>query len=281
MLALPWVAIFLATPATWSSTFRWLGLALLLIGYGAALVNGQLGFIAVAPILLLVLAAYAVSPARRAYIRYIGHTLFIVLAIALLMHWLPGFHNPRVIGPIRFTPDALPFTMYLNFDKPLAGFWLLLVLPWIRPRHDARTSLKAGLIAWLVTSAVCLTIGVALGLVNWAPKLPAESWLFLLNNLVLVTVTEEALFRGYLQGGLSRLFRSWRYGNVLALGVAAVAFGLAHFSGGWPWMLLGGIAGIGYGLAYRAGGLQAAILAHFGLNVVHFLLFTYPMLAPA
>ena len=41
--------------------------------------------------------------------------------------------------------------------------------------------------------------------------------------------------------------------------------------------LLAGIAGVGYGLAYRYGGLQAAVVTHFGLNLLHFGLFTYPM----
>ena len=39
------------------------------------------------------------------------------------------------------------------------------------------------------------------------------------------------------------------------------------------------IAGVGYGLAYRFGGLGAAVATHFGLNLLHFGLFTYPMLA--
>lgn len=39
------------------------------------------------------------------------------------------------------------------------------------------------------------------------------------------------------------------------------------------------LAGIGYGLAYRWGGVAAAVLCHFGLNLVHFTLFSYPMLA--
>ena len=44
-------------------------------------------------------------------------------------------------------------------------------------------------------------------------------------------------------------------------------------------VLLAGLAGVGYGLAYRFGGLAAAIATHFGLNLLHFALFTYPMLA--
>lgn len=280
-LALPWIAIFLAAPATWAHAFRWLGLGLLVLGYGAALANGQLGPLAAISIALLFLAACAVSPHRKPHIRYAGHVLFLALAIALSMHWLPGFHNSRVIGPVRFTPDAVPFTMYLNLDKPLIGFWLLLVVPWIRPPYELRASLISGVVGMLITAAACLTVALSLRLVIWAPKWPADSWLWLLNNLLLVTLTEEALFRGYLQGGLERYLKRWRWGGTLSLCGAAALFGMAHIPGGWQWVVLGSAAGIGYGLAYRFGGLSAAITAHFGLNAMHFFLFTYPMLQPS
>ncbi|NRF50701.1 CPBP family intramembrane metalloprotease domain-containing protein, partial [Pseudomonas stutzeri] len=35
--------------------------------------------------------------------------------------------------------------------------------------------------------------------------------------------------------------------------------------------------GVAYGVAYRYGGLAAAVLAHLGLNTLHFACFTYPM----
>ena len=99
------------------------------------------------------------------------------------------------------------------------------------------------------------------------------------TNLLLVTLVEEALFRGYLQGGLSRWFKQLPYGQTLALVIASLLFGLAHIGAGWQWVVLAGIAGLCYGLAYRFGGLSAAIATHFGLNLLHFGLFTYPMLA--
>ena len=95
------------------------------------------------------------------------------------------------------------------------------------------------------------------------------------NNLLLVSLVEEALFRGYLQGGLQRLI-----GANPALAASALLFGLAHVGGGWAWVALATLAGAGYGLAWRHGGLPAALLAHFGLNLGHFALFTYPQLAP-
>jgi membrane protease YdiL (CAAX protease family) len=281
LFALPWLAIFPAALAAWRGSFRWLVIALLIAGYGAALASGQLDYTALLSIALLLAAAWAVGENRTPYCRYTGHAVFILVAVALSFHILPGFHNPRVIGPLRYSADAVPFTMYLNFDKPLAGFWLMLVLPWIRPVRGARAAAFAGLGALLASTAVCLALALAFGLVAWAPKMPADASLWLLNNLLLVTFTEEALFRGYVQGGLARLLKHRPYGEAVALCAGAVLFGLAHLAGGWQWAVVAGFAGIGYGLAYRHGGLQAAVLAHFGLNTAQFFLFTYPMLQRA
>jgi uncharacterized protein len=281
LLSLPWIAIFLAAPATWAPALQWLGLTLLALGYSAALTLGQVDAMAGIAIALLALAAYTVAPHHHRAVRAAGHALFVALAIALTLHWMPGFHNPRVTGPVRLTPDALPFTMYLNLDKPLVGFWLLLVIPWIRRPHGWRNSLTAGVTCLLLTTLACLALAMLLGVVRWAPKLPADSALWLLNNLLLVTLAEEALFRGYLQGGLTRLLRRRPHADLIALGVAAVLFGLAHAQGGWHWVLLATVAGVGYGFAYRQGGLPAAILAHVGLNAAQFFFFTYPMLEAA
>src|SRR3546814_18712106 len=39
-----------------------------------------------------------------------------------------GFHNVQAIAGARYTADAVPFNMYLNLDKPLVAFWVLLAL---------------------------------------------------------------------------------------------------------------------------------------------------------
>lgn len=53
--------------------------------------------------------------------------MFIVLAL----HGLYGFQGAKVIDKVVFSDGALPFSMYLNLDKPLIGFWILLACPWI------------------------------------------------------------------------------------------------------------------------------------------------------
>ncbi|MBN3787074.1 CPBP family intramembrane metalloprotease [Burkholderia sp. Ac-20353] len=276
-----WIALFAAAALAWVRPLRAASLILAALGYAGALVLGMLAPLALAPLAALALAAWGVSAARPPAARTAAHVAFVALAIALSLHLLPGFHNPRAIGPIRFTPDAVPFTMYLNLDKPLAGLWLLWVLPWIRPAVPLPHAVRTGIVAALATSAACLAGAVALGTVGWAPKWPASGWLWLANNLLFVTLAEETLFRGYLQGGLTRVLGRFAWGPWAALAVSAALFGAAHAAGGWQWIVLGTVAGVGYGLAYRRGGLFAAALAHAGLNIVHFGLFTYPMLAVA
>ena len=97
------------------------------------------------------------------------------LALALALHWLPGFYNGRVIAPQRFTDDALPFSMYLNLDKPLIGFWLLLVCPWIVGQRSLRVSLYATALALTLSAVLALGGALLLGIVAWAPKWPTPS----------------------------------------------------------------------------------------------------------
>jgi uncharacterized protein len=274
-----WSLIFLGAVSLWWPPLRRLSLALLTGGYALALVAGFLDGRALVVIAVLITLAWMIRPERSARWRVPAHILFVLLAVALALHVVPGFHNLQVIEPVRFTPDAVPFTMYLNLDKPLAGYWLLLVWPALALRRDGSRGLLRGVGIGAVTAAVCLGLGVALGAATYAPKWPDLGWLWALNNLLLVCMTEEAVFRGYLQESLSRRFHESRYEDVLAIGVASILFGAAHFAGGAVLIALSTIAGVGYGLAYRIGGLQAAVLAHFGLNLAHFTLFTYPMLA--
>lgn len=256
---------------------RWSAVVLLGLGYVIALNRGELHSQALIPIGLLVLAGIAVQPARSALTRWLGHALFIATGVALAAHWLPGFANAPIMELGQSSAQAVPFKTWMNLDKPLIGLWILLACPWVL-HHGTHNPGKAGTVI-LATVISVLALAWVLGVTAWAPKWPPYATLWLVNNLLLVTLTEELLFRGYLQHLLQHVCHHFRLGGILPLAITALLFGLAHLSGGWPWVLLASLAGIGYGLAWRFGGLWAAVLAHFGLNLVHFCLFAYPMLA--
>jgi uncharacterized protein len=280
LIILQWSFVFAGALLLWWPGLRLSALAALGVGYGLAALNGALGPEALIAVLLLAGAAYVMRAERRMLHPAAAHVIVLALAGLLFLHLFPGFYNLPVIGPERLTPDAAPYRMYLNLDKPLILFWLLLVCPrQTLTARPLRTSLGVGIAACAATTIACLAVALWFGAVTWAPKWPTWGWLWAANNLLLVAPAEEALFRAYIQAGIAHVLAGISFGGWAAVGIAAALFGLAHFAGGWEFMLLAGIAGIGYGVAYRYGGLLAAVAAHFGLNLIHFALFTYPLLA--
>lgn len=217
------------------------------------------------------------------------------LLLLLAMHKLPGFQNVLLLDQIQVSQDAIPFTLYANVDKGLAGLVLLLVLwPLSQPsprlaqtaapldlRSDLRLRWWRGVWPLFPLTFLCSEmIAVAFGFITWDPKLPAYTLTFLAVNLFLTCVAEELFFRGLLQTAL----QGWLARRAWPLWIAAVLigvlFGAAHLGGGVPYAITVTVAGIGYGLMYlRSGRIEVAILGHFALNALHFLLFSYPMLA--
>ncbi len=247
----------------------WLLLALLGAGYALALAHGRLGPASVPAFLGLLAAGLAVRQSRLAW-RIAGHAGFIALAAGLALHRLPGFDNALMPLPPASDWHSLG-SFHLNLDKPLIGFWLLLACPWVLTRHGAGRVVGTTLLVGPLTVIACVLFAHALGLIAWLPGWSPGGWLWAANNLLLVCVTEELLFRGYVQGGLARLLPGRPVGVVL---VAAFVFGLVHAPAGPGWALAAGLAGVGYGWAYHRGGILAAVMVHFLVNLVHFVGFT-------
>ncbi|HHG4770157.1 TPA: lysostaphin resistance A-like protein [Pseudomonas aeruginosa] len=268
----------LATSLLALSFQRLLALALLLATCCLAFYDGV-----IAPPAVAALAALGVLAllrrrlaARRAWA--VGLELLLVAgAVGLFLHLLPGFANPRVLDKAVVGPQSLPFTMYFNFDKALVPFLLLACLPSLF-RDEARAPGRPW--HWLLLVAAVpalLLLAVGVGLLRPELHAPAWLWQFVLANLFFVSLAEEALFRGYLQQRLDQWLGPWP-----ALALASALFGLAHFAGGPLLMLFAGLAGLIYGLAWLwSGRLWVATLFHFGLNLTHLLLFTYPLYRPA
>ena len=204
----------------------------------------------------------------------------LALAVGLMLHRLPGFNNPRVIDAVRFTADAIPFSLYLNFDKVVVGLFLL---GWCHARisrgAEWRTMLAVAAPRAPGVALVVLALSLAAGYVRYEPKFPAETWLWLGVNLGFTCMAEEAIFRGFIQAQLARAWANRTGGPGWALAVAAALFGLAHAAGGPIYVALATAAGAGYGWIYqKTSRIEASILTHFAVNTVHFLLFTYPAL---
>jgi membrane protease YdiL (CAAX protease family) len=246
--------------------------------------------------LLLLLALWLNTSQSSAIVRSMGFILLALLALAGALHLIPGFANPLLVDAQLLTPDAIPYTLYANFDKGWAGYCLLLAI-WPTQRrakvdqiarqthsqHLASLYWRGCWPVWPMTVLAALGLALCLHLLQFAPKWPDFALQFIFCNLLLTCVAEEAFFRGLLQRPLGQWLsqRGFRANQAAwcAIVVVSMLFGLAHLAGGFAYALVATVASVGYGWAYqRSGRIEVAIVAHAALNVVHLTLFTYPML---
>ena len=247
------------------------------------LIEGYLRPISIIGLALLAVSVYFTAHATDPTTRFFAAASAVIFALLLAFHVVPGFANPILINKLRITPDALPYTMYANFDKASAGLlFLALICKRAHSLHDWRTVLLRSS-QWLVpTIAATFAVGYALGYIKVAPKLPHFTLVFVVVNLLFVCVAEETFFRGFIQERLMNYLakKGVSAASTIALAVGAVLFGISHIGGGVTYVLLATIAGLGYGYSYlKSGGIEAPIITHFVLNFVHFIGFTYPAIA--
>lgn len=175
-------------------------------------------------------------------------TLGLVIDLGLLNRGWPFGLSDAMLWPAGL--GGFPKMMMANVAlygylvvKPVDGIGYDLV-----PKFD---DWKTGLREFLFYAPIVLTLGVLLNFIHWQGfmKRPQEfpaAWIF---TFVFVALPEELFFRGLVQNLLQR-----HIGQVRALALASVLFGLSHFNKGalfnWRYVLLATIAGIFYGRAW-------------------------------
>jgi len=280
--ALPYFLLWMALGAAVSPDGHRGGAILIALSLAAAFVAGIVAWAGLAVLALFSGASLAaVQPQFPTALRTLAWGTVLVLAVSLAMHEIPWIHNVLVLDAVSVSAAAADYTLYWNYDKGFAGVVLYAVC--VQPQAGTewkRVAAATGAIA-LLTMVVVGMPAAAAGFVSWDPKWPAILGVWVPANLFLTCVAEEAFFRGLLQRHLGRALRGRvRVPALAALLVAAVAFGVAHIAGGTTYVLLAAVAGVGYGAAYHlTGRVEASILVHFTLNLVHLVLFTYPFAA--
>ena len=157
--------------------------------------------------------------------------------------------------------------LHIGFGQPLETIWIQFATerPW---PADVLTGLGIGL-------SIVIISRFASTRWRWTQRIDAEFRLVLgpLSGLeifllaLLSSTVEELFFRGFLQGQIG-------------VGLAALAFGLAHFpyrKNLIPWTVAAILVGWGFGLLVQASGnIVAAIVAHFVINYLNLHYITRP-----
>jgi membrane protease YdiL (CAAX protease family) len=201
-----------------------------------------------------------------------------VISIALVAHKIPGFHNILFYKDVHISNISALYSAYINFDKP----FLMLLLTYCYARNNIWQNplnlLYQSLLIGIIASGVLLAPALLSGYLKFDPKIPEIFWGWGVLNIITI-VSEEALFRGFIQNALNEVFSSSKikYHSVLSLIIASALFALMHHQGGTIYVALSFIAGLFYGYALiLTKRIEASIIVHFTVNLVHILFFTYP-----
>lgn len=277
-LAASAVALWLPWRSLWVGWF----VAAVVTGYVAGVLSGP----AIVPIVMLAAACWGYRAQRSRPVfpgaRLAFALVIVVVALALGFHAFRGFHHPLYVQELLLSPGARPYTKSLSFDVWLVGVLILGIgyERFIRSKAELLAALKRAWPVIVVNVIVLVPLALLLGFVRPDPKWTSFFWIWAALQLCFTILTEEAFFRGFIQRELAVALKQRRFGEWVAIGVAAVLFGLVHFGGGMSYVILATLAGVGYGIAFqRSGRIEMSMLAHFTVNATRFLFFTYPYLA--
>lgn len=284
--ALAFFALAMTIISAWVKRSPWIWGGFLIFAFVLGHFANLFEPIALAPIGGLLVLHILLKGDIRGLPRFILAAIAIVISAGLITHKLPGFHNWLVAGPIQLTPNAAPFSSYLNFDKPFIGIFILVLgFPLLQNPREFKSMLKTAIPLTLCGIAIMIAAALYSGLIEWDPKFPKILWFFALNNLIFTAIIEEAFWRGFVQKECYRWFGE--KGAPAAIGailVTSLVFAALHYF--WvasiPFLFLVFLASLIYGVIYQyTKSLEASIVCHFLFNLTHFTLFTYPVLQAA
>jgi uncharacterized protein len=279
---LAYLSLALATISLWIKKTAWLWGAFLLIAFVLAFQSDIITPLALLPIGILFVCQKFLTRDIYRPLRFILFGIVMIVSLALSFHFLPGFHNWKIASDMQLSPGALPYTLFLNFDKPFSGFFVLaLSLPLIQTRKQLTRMLAITLPATVIGILIMVVISLQIGMIAWDPKLPAIIIPWLFANLLFVSLPEEAFFRGFIQRELYQWFGKTKTSAVGSVLITSFFFVLLHliWVGNFFFLCLVFIASVIYGTLYQmTKTIESSILCHFLFNVTHFLLFSYPAL---
>lgn len=237
---------------------------------------GAIDAVAVWPLVMLLGVALVAAKADAKGVRYVALAGTLVLAFLLATHKFPGFQAQIWLDSVQFSAAARPFTLTANLDKPWVGTILLLAYSPL-----ARGKLPLLQTGFLVVGSAMLIIlaGVGIG-VPIEPKWNGAVAVFLLHNLFLTCIAEEAFFRLLLQTPLQTALQRVPGSGIITITLVSLLFAAVHYHAGNPWFVpaLITLGGMVYASVFHiTRSLHAAILTHFFTNALHILFLRYPL----
>ena len=282
-LSLCFFALAMSFISFWVRKTAWLWGSFLLIAYLLALNAKIAHWISLIPILILLFCHYLLTKEIQKSARFLLFGTATLISFALLFHFMPGFNNWNVVSNLALSPDAYPYSLWLNFDSPFIGmFALAFSIPLISSRTQLFKVMKTAIPLSLLGILIMIGFALHFNVVKWDFKIPVIFFIWFISNLIFVVIPEEAFFRGFVQQEICRWFGKHSLAGLGSIIITSLMFTLIHVIWVADVSFLAAVflASVIYGIIYQiTSSIEASILCHFGLNLIHFLFFSYPALS--
>jgi membrane protease YdiL (CAAX protease family) len=275
-------ALIMSFASLWIKRTAWLWGSFLVMAYLLAFHSGvvtgwSLPFLAALGALFWALHHHVSGTSRAVLV-----AIATALSIALSFHIVPGFHNWAIATDLCLGGASTPYNLWFSFDKPFIGIFVLAwSVPLIQNKAQFRSVLKSTLPLSLLGVGLLLSFSLYAGVIAWDPKFPLLLFLpWALSNLFLITIPEEAFFRGFIQKELFQWLGKGGWAHVGTILATALFFTVLNIAWVPHPLFLAAVfaAGVVYGTLYQyTQAIESSIFCHFAVNVLHFLFFTYPM----
>ena len=138
----------------------------------------------VAGVLLAVARPYT---APRSWQRVLLTLLVITVVLGLAFHLLPGFNNLRWMPPEAAGPHSPPYSFWLNADKALLPFVLIIIIPQLFVTAPLRRVTRLHWLLLAFSVPALLLLATVPGGLGFEPHLPRWLPAFMLANLFFIS----------------------------------------------------------------------------------------------
>ncbi len=271
----------LTTISFWITHRAWVWLTLLSGATALAYVAKIIHPVFFIPVIVLFVCHYVLSLNIHGIAKFITVALAVIISLAFGFHIMPGVDNWLLATNLGVSSNAPTLNYYWNFDKPFIGFFILgFQLHLIRYRDELASITLKTLLFFCLFLALFIFLALSLNLVSFDFKIPLITLSFLTGNLFFVVIPEEVFFRGFLQKQIGDAI-DHAYGPYVANVLVSIVFAIVHyfFVASFAYISFVFVISICYGLIYQwTRAIESSIFCHFGINAVHFIFFTYPVL---
>ena len=207
--------------------------------------------------------------------------MIFVISWLLASHMVSGFISWQIVNEEQISVDGEKYSLYLNIDKVIAGLGITIfaLVPLRRAIHIRNMIVKM-LPSTILAVSIVAFAGMVMKVVSFDPKFP-DLWItWIVISLLVHCVAEEALFRLFLQGGIQNILSTYKYAPVISILISSAAYTAYMFPESTNFLAAIFVGNLFFGYVYyKTQRVEASILLHFIINLIHFFFFTYPSLS--